>query len=191
VTDRPNGEIEAELERLENGLRQLKIQYDMFFAGAIPKQPLELRAALDRVIKRYTNAPLRKYAHRFHFSSLAARYNSFSELWAKTLKGMEEGNRNAAPALQDRTPPDAEQVLVRCRIHDAVEEQETLKLLHARFLAARRKAEGNGTKISFESFLRGVSAQAERLRESSGCGLVELRLVVHGGKVLLKARPSR
>jgi len=190
VTDRPNAEIEAELERLEAGLRQLKIQYDMFFARAIPRQPLELRAALDRVIKRYTNAPLRKYAHRFHFNSLAARYNSLSELWAKTLKGMEEGERTA-PAPQDRTPPDAEQVLVRCRIHDAIEEQETLKLLHARFLAARRKAEGNGTKISFESFLRGVAAQAERLRESSGCDQVELRLVVHEGKVQLKARPSR
>ncbi len=190
MTDRPNGEIEAELERLENGLRQLKIQYDMFFAGAIPKQPLELRAALERVIKRYTSAPLRKYSHRFHFNSLAARYNSFSELWAKTLKGMEEGNRSA-PALHDRVAPGAERILARCLIHDAAAEQEALKLLHERFLTARRKAEGNGTKVSFESFLRGVSAQAERLREKSGCDQVELRLVVHEGKVLLKARPSR
>ncbi len=190
MTDRPNGEIEAELERLETGLRQLKIQYDMFFAGAIPRQPLELRAALERVIKRYTNAPLRKYAHRFHFNSLAARYNSLTELWSKTLCRLEEGDRTA-PALQDRVVPDAERVLARCHIHDAVQEQEALKLLHARFLAARRKAEGNGTKISFESFLKGIAAQADRLRRSSGCEQVELRLVVREGKVLLKARPGR
>ncbi len=190
MTDRPNGEIEAELERLETGLRQLKIQYDMFFAGAIPRQPIELRAALERVIKRYTNAPLRKYAHRFHFNSLAARYASLSELWTKTLVRMEEGDR-CTHALLDRSLPDVDQVLTRCQIHDAIEEQETLKLLHARFLAARRKAEGNGSKISFQSFIRGVSAQADRLRQTSGCEIVELRLIVHEGKVLLKARPAR
>ncbi len=190
MTDRPSGEVEAELERLETGLRQLKIQYDMFFAGAIPRQPLELRAALERVIKRHTNVPLRKYAHRFHFNSLAARYNSLSELWTKTLVRMEEGDRSA-PAVHDRTLPEVDRLIARCQIHDAVQEQEALKLLHARFLSARRKAEGSGTKISFESFLRGVSAQAERLRQSSGCDQVELRLVLREGKVLLKARPGR
>jgi hypothetical protein len=98
VPDRPDVGIEADIERIEAGIRQLKIQYDMFFAGAIPKQPLELRSALERLLKRYTNAPLRKYAHRFHFSSLAARYTSLSELWAKTLKTMEEGDRSALVA---------------------------------------------------------------------------------------------
>ncbi|MBZ5639668.1 MAG: hypothetical protein LAO51_13060 [Acidobacteriia bacterium] len=190
MPDRPNVGIEADIERLEAGLRQLKVQYDMFFAGAIPKQPLELRSELERLIKRYTTAPLRKYAHRFHFNSLAARYNSLSELWAKTLKGMEEGDRSA-PQLLDRPVAASERLLARCRIHDAIGEQEVLKLLHARYLDARRKAGCNGHDIRFESFLRGVSAQAERLRETSGCGEVELRLVLHEGKVLLKARPGR
>jgi hypothetical protein len=190
VPDLPNLGIEADIERLEAGLRQLKIQYDMFFAGAIPRQPLELRSELERLIKRYTNAPLRKYAHRFHFSSLAARYNSLSELWSKTLKGTEEGAR-PVPSLLDRPATETERLLARCRIHDVIGEQESLKLLHARFLEARRKAGCDGRSVGFESFLRGVSAQAERLRESSGCSDVELRLVLHEGKVLLKARPGR
>jgi hypothetical protein len=190
VPDRPDVGIEADIERIEAGIRQLKIQYDMFFAGAIPKQPLELRSALERLLKRYTNAPLRKYAHRFHFSSLAARYTSLSELWAKTLKTMEEGDRSAL-VIHDRPVVETERLIARCKIHDAVAEQEVIKLLHARFLEARRKAGGDPAKISFESFLRGVSAQADRLRETSGCDQVELRLVLHEGKVLLKARPGR
>jgi hypothetical protein len=190
VPDRPNVEIEADIERLDAGIRQLKIRYDMYFAGAIPKQPLELRTELERLIKRYTNAPLKKYAHRFHFSSLAARYVSLSELWAKTLKESEEGDR-PAPGIQDRVLTDADRLIARCRIHDALQEQEIIKLLHARFLEARRKAGNDPAKISFESFLRGITAQAERLRETSGCEQVELRLVLHEGKVLLKARPGR
>ena len=186
----PNAGIETDIERLEVGIRQLKIQYDMFFAGAIPRQPVELRTELERLIKRYSNAPIRKYAHRFHLNSLASRFNSLSELWAKTLRGLEEGERSAQ-ASPERPQLPEEHVLARCRFQDPVTEQETLKLLHARYLEARRKAEGHAGKISFESFLRGVASQADRLRQSSGCSNVELRLVLHEGKVLLKARPGR
>jgi hypothetical protein len=190
VSDRPDVAIEADIERLEAGIRKLKIQYDMFFSGAIPKQPLELRTELEALIRHYTYSPFRKYAQRFHFNSLAARYNSLSELWAKTLKVIEEGER-PVPGLHDRPTTETERLLAQCRIHDPIAEQEILKIMHARFLEARRKAGGNATKISFESFLRGIAAQADRLREASSCEQVELRLVLHEGKVLLKARPGR
>ncbi len=187
--DPPNVQIEADIERLEAGIRQLKIQYDMFFAGAIPKQPLELRSELERLIKRYSNAPIRKYAHRFHFNSLATRFNSLAELWAKTLRGIEEGDR-PTPTAPER-PAAEEQILVRCRIQDPVQEQEVLKQLHARYLDARARLGGQNGKVSFEAFLKGIATQAERLRETSGCEQVELRLVLHERKVLLKARPGR
>ena len=190
MSERQSVGIEEDIERLEVGLRQLKIQYDMFFAGAVPKQPTELRSELERLIRRYANAPLRKYAHRFHFNSLAARYNSLSELWAKTLKGIEEGERQAH-GLTEKASSQEQRVLAKCRIRDAIREQEILRLLHARFLEARKKAGGNGGSVGFDSFVRGISQQAERLRETSGCDQIELRLVVHEGKVLLKARPGR
>ncbi len=186
----PTGGIEADIERLEAGIRQLKIQYDMFFSGATPKQPVDLRADVERMIRRYSNAPIRKYAHRFHFNSLVGRFNVLSELWAKSLRTMEEGERTP-PAAVPRAASPEERVLARCRFHDPLHEQEVLKLLHARYLEARRKCGGELGKISFESFLRGVASQAERLRQTSGCDQVELRLVLHEGKVLLKARPGR
>jgi len=93
VQDVLSTELEADIGRLEAGIRQLKIQYDMFFAGSIPKQPLELRAEIERLIKRYSNASIRKYSARFHFNSLVSRFNSMSELWAKTIRTLEEGER--------------------------------------------------------------------------------------------------
>lgn len=181
--------FEADLERLEAGLRQLKVQYDMFFAGALPKQPYELRAQFEQLIKRYANAPIKKYAHRFHFNALMSRYNSLSELWTKTLRSIEEGDR-PAPALLERAGA-GERVLTTCRIQDPLREQEPLKLLHQRYLEARRKSGGENGKLSFESFIRGVTVQARRLRETVGCDEIELRLVVEDRKVHLKARPAR
>ncbi len=190
MPDRQTVGIEEDIERLELGIRQLKIQYDMFFAGAIPKQPLDLRVEIERLIKRCANSPMRKYVHRFHFNSLSTRYSSLTEFWARTLRGLEEGDRPPA-IVHPRAPGDDEKILARCRIHDPLHEQEMLKVLHARFLDAREKGMANGGKVSFESFLRGITAQADRMRAVSGCEQVELRLVLHEGKVLLKARPGR
>jgi hypothetical protein len=189
VTEQPNFDIESEIERLEAGIRQLKIQYDMFFAGAIPKQPIELRAEIERLIKRYSNAPIRQYAHRFHFNSLASRFNSYTELWAKTLKNLEEGDR-PAPAVPEKSGQ-PEKVLARCKFRDPEMDAELLRVLHERYVEARRKSGSGPQAVSFQNFVRGIASQAERLRSSSGCEEIELRLIVHDRKVTLKARPSR
>jgi hypothetical protein len=188
VQDVVSPELEADILRLENGIRQLKIQYDMFFAGAVPKQPFELRGEVERIIKRYSHAPIRKYAVRFHFNALVSRFNSLSELWAKTIRTLEEGER-PAPAVADRAG-NGEQILARLTVKDPLGERQHLKSLHARLLDARKKA-GEGGKLSFESFVRSVNAQTGRLREKTGCEKVELRVIVHDRKVVVKARPGR
>jgi len=177
--------IETALVRLETSIRQLKVQYDMFFNGALPRQPYELRARVEGIIKQYTNAPIRKYAHRFHFNALVGRYNSFSELWGKTLRTLEEGERTQPERLN------GEKLLDRCRIHNPIEEQERLRGIHARYLEARAKWEKRGGKLPFDVFVKGIAAQAERLRQKSACDEIELRLVISERKVHLKARPGR
>lgn len=182
-------EVEHDLERLESGIRQLKVQYDMFFAGAVPKQPHELRAELERIIKRYSHAPIRKYAVRFHFNSLVSRFNSMSELWSKTLRNLEEGDR-PAPAVADRHARD-ESVVATCHVGDPVREREHLKALHAKFVDARRRSGDGEASVSFESFVKGIASQAGKLREKAGCEKIELRVVIKDRKVQLKARPGR
>ena len=182
-------EFDADVARLEKGIRQLKIQYDMFFAGSIPKEPLELRIELEKIIRRISQTPIRKLAPRFHFNALVSRLNIQSELWAKKVRALEEGNR-PAPAVADRAG-NGENVVSRCTVKNPASEHDVLRLLHGRLLDARERA-GDGTgKLSFESFLRTVSAQAERLREKAGCDKVELRVIIADRKVLVKARPGR
>jgi len=189
VQDVVSTELEADIVRLEKGIRQLKIQYDMFFAGSIPKQPFELRTEMERIIRRHSVTPIRKYAPRFHFNSLVSRFNSMSELWAKTIRTLEEGER-PAPAVADRAG-NGEHLVARCTVADPSDERENLKLLHARLLEARKKSGEGGGKVSFDSFVRSIGAQAGKLREKTGCEKVELRVIVVDRKVVVKARPGR
>jgi hypothetical protein len=185
----PAGDIDADLRRLDVGIRQLKVQYDMFFAGALKREPFELRSEIDRIIKRHANSPIQKYAQRFHLNTLISRFNSLSELWGKTMRTREEGDR-PPPALADREGP-REQLVARCRFHDAKTNQTELHRLYDRFVETRRRLDAGKRVVSFEKFAAGVTGQSQRLQKQSGCAEIELRVVVHDHKVLVKARPGR
>jgi hypothetical protein len=181
-------EIEEDINRLELGIRQLRIQYEMFFAGGMKREPTILRNNINKLVKRYNEVAIPKVAQRFRFSALVSRYNIFLELWSKRLRDMEEGDRTSRAEIQQTQ----ENVVARCRLNDREADQRVLRKLHAQFLAARRREQkGAAKEISFERFARGVAAQTEQLRARAGCEEVELRLVVGDGDVQIKARPGR
>jgi hypothetical protein len=179
--------IEADISRLDSGIRQLKIQYDMFFAGAAQREPFELRQQVERLIKKYANAEIKKYHHRFQFTALVARYNCLCELWGRTLRTLEDGGR-AVPAERGES---REQVVARCRLADLSQDEHELRRIHEGFCEARERVGAGSAPISFDKFSRRIAAQARKIREDSGCDVVELRVVVSGGQVQLKARPGR
>ena len=184
-------DIDAELHKLELGIRQLKIQYDMFFAGSLKREPVELRADLDRAIKRHANAPNQKFADRFRLNALVSRYNSLTELWGKTLRAREEGSRPAAAVSETEHKP-KEQLVERCRLQTGSGgDDPELRRLYNRYVEPRARVGGAKREVSYEKFLKGVSGEAARLQKQAGCAEIELRVVVHDDKVLLKARPGR
>lgn len=180
--------IEADLRRIDTGLRQLKVQYDMFFAGSLKREPVELRAEIERILKRHTNSPIRKYAHRFHLGTLVSRFNSLSELWGKTTRAMERGDRRSAPSTQAQ--PGAERLVARCRFRGGADDRG-LKRLYDRFVLERQSAGGKKRPIPYDKFVAGITAQTRNLQKEPGCGEIELRVVVADGKVQVKARADR
>lgn len=180
--------VEADIARLESGIKQLKVHYDMFFAGALSHEPLQLRSEVERLIRQHAHSTMRNYAHRFHFNALVSRFNSLSELWAKTIRSMEEGDRRQ-PALADRGQP-REQLIARARVVGGELDAAALRRLYDRFVEARQTNGETNRQVSYAKFVRGISAQTERLRKESGCAEIELRVVLRDQKVQVKARPG-
>ena len=183
-------DLETDLERLDVGIRQLKVQYDMFHAGALQREPFELRARIEAIIKKYSQRPVGKYAQRFRFNALVGRFNSLAELWGKRVRSMEEGEHRGQ-SFADRVGL-REQLLGRCRVTEATLESVDLRRLHGRFVDAQRRIGGPTAKVpTFEAFVRGVANQTRRLRDEAGCDSIELRLIQSEDSVQLKARPGR
>jgi cation diffusion facilitator CzcD-associated flavoprotein CzcO len=83
-------EIDQQLSRLEDDIRKLKIDFDIYFNGAVKRAPLEARARLDSYIKRLADNRSLSFSQRYHFNMLVARFTSYRELWRRTLKAKGE-----------------------------------------------------------------------------------------------------
>lgn len=83
-------ELDQQLERLEDDIRKLKIDFNIYFNGATKRRPLEARARLESYIKRVADNRNLSYAQRYHFNMLVARFTSYRELWRRILKAKGE-----------------------------------------------------------------------------------------------------
>lgn len=82
--------LDQQIARMEEDLRRLKIDFDVYFNSTNKRPPLEARARLESQIKRILDDRTLNYAQRFQFNSLVARFNSYRELWRRQLKARGE-----------------------------------------------------------------------------------------------------
>lgn len=78
--------VDQQIARLEEEIRKLKIDFDIYFNGATKRPPLEARARLEASIKRISDDRNLTYAQRYHFNALVSRFTSYRELWRRNLK---------------------------------------------------------------------------------------------------------
>ena len=79
-------QIDKQIARIEEEIRKLKIDFDIYFNGATKRPPLEARARLESNLKRIADDRNLTYAQRYQFNALASRFTSYRELWRRMLK---------------------------------------------------------------------------------------------------------
>jgi hypothetical protein len=84
-------DFDREMSRLEAEIKRLEVEYNMFFAGRLPRLPWETRARVEQLVKRYDRMNLSNTAQRFRFGTVQARFMSFCELWERNLRAKEDG----------------------------------------------------------------------------------------------------
>ena len=82
--------LDKQISRLEDDIRKLKIDFDIYFNGAVKRPPLEMRARVEANIKRVSDNRGLSYAQRYQLNSLVARFTSYRELWRRALRARGE-----------------------------------------------------------------------------------------------------
>ena len=194
MADTPES-VEHEIDILEAGLRRLEAEYNMYFAGRLPRPPLETRAQVAALVRRLDNAYIANYGIRFRFTTLQTRFAKFVNLWDRGLRAKEEGR--AGPFVQPREtvrdapepkkegPKQPDRVLSVATFSDPVRELERVQGLYEKLAAARR--ETGQEDIPFHKFAEMVKTQVGALK-AKGSNEVAFRIAVKDGKVALTAR---
>ena len=96
------------MQHLEAEIRRLEAEYNMFFAGRLPRLPWETRTRVEALVKKHDRSFIRNTADRFRFESLQNKYAKFCELWERQLSQMEGGRpRRGGGAKPPPAPPRA------------------------------------------------------------------------------------
>src|SRR4051812_44650414 len=85
--------VDEELNVLDENIRRLKIEYDVYFGGGSKKPPADTEWRVQSLLKKYSDSAKMNFAQRFRYNSIAQKYAIFSDLWRQKLKIKEEGYR--------------------------------------------------------------------------------------------------
>ncbi len=180
-------EIDDELDRLEDGLRRLKIEFEAYFNGGSPRPPNDTQWRVENLLKKYSDSSRMSFAQRFRYTGMAQRYGMYSELWRRRVRNREEGPRKTSFDLRAEHKT-AAPAPFRVGWSDPSAEPEKVDQLFSAFLAAKKKAGEDTDKVAAESFKRFVKEKTEQLKRELKCEQVEYIVEVKGGQVRLKAK---
>jgi hypothetical protein len=91
--------IDEELDLLDQLLRRLKIEYEIFFSNPAKRPPTDIEWKVLTLIRKFSDGSRMKFAQRYRYNEMAQRYAIQSDLWRKKTRIREEGYRRPQDAV--------------------------------------------------------------------------------------------
>ncbi|HMJ26575.1 MAG TPA: MXAN_5187 C-terminal domain-containing protein [Pyrinomonadaceae bacterium] len=183
--------IEDRLKRLEEDIRRLKIEFDIYFNGGTKRPPYDTRMRVESHLKRLGDDRTLNFAQRYHYNSLATRYASFRELWRRIMQGREEGRDVAAAARASSREAGAPFTRSEFSCADVRHDVRTVKGVYDKLIEAKRSCGETTRDLSFAKFHRLMMERTENLKSQIGTKGVVFSIDVEGGHVSFKAKGER
>jgi hypothetical protein len=182
--------IEDQLVRIEEDIRRLKIEFDIYFNGGSKRAPYDTKLRVESLLKRLGDDRTMSFGQRYHYNSLATRYASFRELWRRTMQDKEEGRGPAARRQAVREEPVA---FVRSEFSctDVRHDVRTVKGVYDALMAAKQSCGETAHDLSFARFHRLVMERTEAMKEKLGSERVTFSIDVEKGHVSFKAKAEK
>jgi hypothetical protein len=199
--------IDEELAQLERDIRQLKIEYDMYFGGGRKRPPTEIEWRIELFVKRYAErGGDLKFGQRFKFNNMAQTYAKYKDVFRKRLAKHEEGKierhfgaaaraieaeRARAQAEADRNAPAAAPAAESRAFHvvcsEPDKEPQKVDQLFEAFVKAKEQAGEETSKLTRAGFNEFVRKKTKDLQTKKNCHDVEYIVETVDGQVKLKA----
>lgn len=208
--------VEEEIRRVDLDITKLKIQFDLYFTGSVPRPPTSQRDALEKQVKEL-QFKVKSVGERFLYNSVLNKFNAYSELWLKGLRTKEEGahlhpmarraaHQSAATgglAGGSNGPAAVGQATGRrgaakgpgkphesWRISTSGKDEKALRNLYETFIAAKDRV-GDRKKPSFDSFAKEIARHTATIKGQVDCEQIDFKIYSSDNKVSIKAKPLK
>jgi len=213
--------VEEEIRRIDLDITKLKIQFDLYFAGSVPRPPTDKRDGLEKQVKQLQFS-VKSVADRFLYNAVLNKFNAYSELWLKNLRNKEEGvhlhplarraalqqaaaagatggsNGSAAVgAAAARHGHGRRGALKGYGPHPDSWRISTSgkdeKVLKDLYenFIAAKSQVGDQKRLSFDAFAREIARHTATIKGKVDCELIDFRIYCKDNKVSIKARPLK
>ena len=200
--------IDEELTLLDQQLRRLKIEYEIFFSNPAKRPPTDVEWKVLSLLRKFSDGARMSFSQRFRYNALAQRYAIQADLWRKKMRIREEGYRRPQDAILSvqgvrvseeheskhptaygltRKPEGAADEPFTVQCSDAAAEREKVESLYKALTTAKYKS-GEEVSGSFDSFAKFVSKKTGEIRKQHNCESVVYSVEVQDGQVKLKAK---
>jgi len=187
----PQEKYAEELNELDEGIQELHVLYEKYFLGIDRKPPEQERKRISQKAREMRTSTIRNTALKFKINTLFAKLISFERMWDRTLREIEEGTykRDVFKAKlrakdRDDTQPSRRSGPVAPTISDA-----NLRRLYDTYLVARQRCGESTEGLSFDSLASRIRSQVPELMQKHKAKNIEFKVVIKGGKAILKAVP--
>lgn len=185
--------IAEDLVVLDNKIKQLKFEYNLYFTGSRPREPVMLRGEVQKLVTRYSNTGISNTAQRFKFNTITSRYFALRRQWDAILKQIEDGTYKLHVFKAKLRERGAEAEPRADRAHGGVRNETTgggTDLFEA-YTKARQSCGEDPGGLSRGKLDQLVEQQRSAIQKRFGCDEVRFRVVVENGKAKLKATPVK
>lgn len=189
----PQEKFAEDLDELEESITGLQVLYEKYFLGIDRRPPEQERKRVSGKMREMKTVMIRNTALKFRINTMFAKLISFERMWDRTLREIEEGTYKrdvfkAKMHMKDRVEPDKKKVEAAPQPPPQISDDH-LRRLYDTYLVARKRCGEPTDGISYDSVANRIRQQVPQLMEKHKAKNIEFKVVIKGGKAVLKAIP--
>ncbi len=188
----PQEKLAEDLDQLDEAMIGLQVLYEKYFLGIDRRPPEAQRRQVSEKMRLLKTTTVKNTALKFRIQTLFAKLISFERMWDRTLREIEDGTykRDVFKAkMHMRGKVDSKKEKGAAPPAPPEISEDHLRRLYDTYLVARKRCGEPVDGISYDAVANRIRAQVPQLMEKHKAKNIEFKVVIKGGKAILKAIP--
>jgi hypothetical protein len=186
----PQEKLAEDLDAMEEAIANLQVLYEKYFLGLDRKPPDRERRQVSEKMRLLKETLVKNTALKFRVQTMFAKLLSFERMWDRTLREIEDGTykRDLFKAKLHQAQRGEETQPKRAASSPQISDQ-MIRKLYDTYLVARQRTGESTAGLTYESLAQRLRAQVPDLMARHKARNIEFKVVIKGGKAVLKAIP--